>query len=69
VSRYRVCVKTYVVVDALNQKAAKALAENAVRRVVKESYLDPDYELPWGDGWQNYAFQAVGTPEKVDDDE
>jgi hypothetical protein len=64
---YRVKVETYVVVPARNVKDAKGRAELAVRRAIERSYRSIDDEDRWADGWEGFAFYAVGTPKLWDD--
>lgn len=66
---YRVRVNVWVAVEASNAKSAKAIAENAVRRAVKEDYAGDTQGDCYADGWELFGFQAVGTPEKVGEDE
>ncbi len=68
---YRVKVIAYVVVEATNEKSAKAKAETAVRESVRFAYKEGSpLEHLLADGWfQHYGFQAVGKPEKVGEDE
>lgn len=70
-TRYRVRVNVWVAVEATNAKSAKAIAENAVRHSVAVTYREEaDAIRPrFASGWELFGFQAVGTPEKVDDDE
>jgi hypothetical protein len=69
-AQYRVKVQAFVVVPAGSAGAAKAKAEVSLRKAVRESFLTDSGSLPlWGDEWDGFGFQAVGTPEKVGDDE
>ena len=67
--KYRVCVRTWVVVEATNEKSAKARAENAVRKQMSMAYKHGNGACDWlADDWDRYAFRAVGKAEKVEDD-
>ena len=64
-NRYRVCVKSYVVVQARNAKEAPAKAELAVRQAIEASYRD-DEGGRWGEPWERFGFQATGKPERIE---
>lgn len=68
---YRVRVNVWVAVEASNAKSAKAIAENAVRHAVEAAYRDEAEGIRprFASTWELFGFQAVGTPEKVADDE
>jgi hypothetical protein len=65
---YRVKVESYVVVNARNEKDAKAVAELAVRHAIAKDYRETDLER-WADGWEGFGFLATGKPAKVVNDE
>lgn len=70
-SVYRVKLNVWVAVEASNAKSAKAVAENAVRHAVAAAYQDEAEGIRprFASTWELFGFQAVGTPEKVGDDE
>ena len=70
-TRYRVRVNVWVAVEASNAKEAKGVAEQGVRSAVHGVMLSDRYRHPaiFARDWRRFGFQAVGTPEKVDDDE
>lgn len=53
--RYRVRVESWVVVEAANVTQAKARAELALRKAVREAYLESH---DFADGWELYGWQA-----------
>ena len=68
-SAYRVRVDVWVCVEARNQAQAKAKAEQAVRRAVKEDYAGDTEGDCYADGWHLFGFRALGKPEQVKNDE
>lgn len=71
-NRYRVCVHSYVVVEADNEKQAKARAELAVRKAVDHAYLTMDVATNrplFGDGIERFGYVAKGKPERLTDDD
>lgn len=64
-TRYRVRVESYVVVEARNVSDAKATAEMALRSAVKTAYAEGD---AFADGWHLYGWEAKKA-EKVGEDD
>jgi hypothetical protein len=65
-SRYRVKVESYVVVEGRNVAEAKAHAELAVRKAIKAAYVGDER---FADGWDRFGFLATGKPERLTDDD
>jgi hypothetical protein len=64
-SRYRVKVESYVVVEASNVGQAKARAELALRKAIREAYLESG---DFADGWELYGWQAKKAERLGEDD-
>ncbi len=62
-SRYRVKVESWVVVEARNATDAKATAELALRSAIKTAYAEGD---TFADGWHLYGWEAKKA-EKVEE--
>ena len=66
---YRVCVHSYVLVNAGSVGAAKAKAEVALRKAVIASHTSDSETRPmWGDDWTQFGFLAKSTEVIGDDD-
>lgn len=68
VTRYRVRVDSYVVVEARNVVEAKARAEIALRQAVAADYRT-DVHGRWGEGWHLFGWQSKKAERVNDDDE
>jgi hypothetical protein len=68
VNAYRVKVESYVMVNARNEKDAKAVAEVALRKAVAKDYRETTLDH-WSEPWEGFGFLATGKPAKVVDDE
>ena len=67
-SRYRVRVESYVVVEARNGTVAKAKAEIAHRKAIAHWYAHNQEPPELADGWELYGWQAKKA-ERVAEDE
>lgn len=71
-NRYRVCVHSFVVVQANNEANAKANAELAVRKAVTAAYTSTEDSLAnlfADDDGSRMGFLAKGKPVRVRDDQ
>jgi hypothetical protein len=55
-------------VNARNEKDAKAVAEVALRKAVAKDYRETTLDH-WSEPWEGFGFLATGKPAKVVDDE
>ena len=62
-ARYRVKVESFVLINARNVEQAKARAELALRKAVREAYLE---SRDFADGWEQYGWLAKKAEKKVE---
>ena len=65
---YRVCVHSYVVVEARNAVHAKARAELALRKVVSHEYTYEELGNLFADGWHLFGWEAKKAVKVADDE-
>jgi hypothetical protein len=73
-TRYRVKVESFVCVEARNVEQAKARAELALRKVIRNEYTyelmsETDGVAPlFAEGWELFGFNAKKAERIADDD-